>query len=76
MNAIPPKPTNEKPVADLKVSEPRVQTLATRLGRGRLGGSTICDLIVQRGRRAGRPVMVAGLVPGRGVGGGHRGEPG
>ena len=59
MNAIPPKPTNEKPVADLKASEPRVQTLATRLGRGRLGGSTICDLIVQRGRRAGRPVMVA-----------------
>ena len=57
MNAIPPK--NEKPAPDQKTSQSRSPTLAVRLGRGRLGGSTICDLLIQRGRLAGRAVLVA-----------------
>jgi len=79
MNAIPPKRENEKPASTPRASEPKIPTLATRLGRGRLGGSTICDLLVQRGRRAGRLVMVAdgdrrnptlaGLYPPGGPGG-------
>ena len=32
--------------------------LVLRLGRGRTGGSTVLDLLVQRARAAGRPVMV------------------
>ena len=57
MNAIPPK--NEKAIPDQKASQSRSPTLAVRLGRGRLGGSTICDLLIQRGRLAGRAVLVA-----------------
>jgi len=59
MNAIPPKSDNQKSERDPKVSTGSRPILATRLGRGRLGGSTVCDLIIQRARRAGRSVMVA-----------------
>jgi len=59
MNAIPPKRDNEKPTPELQATQLRVPVLASRLGRGRVGGSTICDMLVQRARRAGRPVMVA-----------------
>lgn len=59
MNAITPKPENEKPKTEPKASQVRPPVLATRLGRGRLGGSTICDLLVQRARLAHRPVTVA-----------------
>ncbi len=59
MNAIPPKPENEKSKPEPKSTQTRPPVLATRLGRGRLGGSTICDLLVQRARMAGRPVTVA-----------------
>ena len=34
------------------------QVLGVRHGRGRTGGSTLCDLLIQRARRAGRPVIV------------------
>ncbi len=59
MNAIPPKSENEKPKSEPKITQTRAPILATRLGRGRLGGSTICDFLVQRARIAGRPVTVA-----------------
>ena len=59
MNAIPPKPENEKSKPEPKATQARAPVLATRLGRGRLGGSTICDLLAQRARMAGRPVTVA-----------------
>lgn len=59
MNAMPPTSDKEKPQRDPKGSTRTHPTLATRLGRGRLGGSTISDLIIQRARRAGRSVMVA-----------------
>ncbi len=64
MNAIPPKRDNEKPTTEPQATEPQatqpwVPVLATRLGRGRVGGSTVCDMLIQRARRAGRPVMVA-----------------
>ena len=59
MNAIPPKPENEKPKPEPKATQTRSPVLAIRLGRGRLGGTTICDLLVQRARIAERPVTVA-----------------
>ena len=59
MNAITPKPENNEPERSPKRSTVRSPILATRLGRGRLGGSTVCDFIIQRGRKAGRSVMVA-----------------
>ena len=64
MNAIPPKRDNEKPITEPQATEPhetqpRVPVLATRLGRGRVGGSTVCDMLIQRARRAGRSVNVA-----------------
>lgn len=36
----------------------RRPVMAVRLGRGRLGGSTMLDLLVQLARAAGRPVLV------------------
>ena len=59
MNAIPPKPETEKPKPEPKASQVRAPVLATRLGRGRLGGSTMCDMLVQRARLAHRAVTVA-----------------
>lgn len=59
MNAIPSKPETEKPKPEPKASQVRAPVLATRLGRGRLGGSTMCDLLVQRARLAHRAVTVA-----------------
>ena len=59
MNAIPPKRDNEKPTTEPQVAQPLVPVLATRLGRGRVGGSTVCDMLIQRARRAGRAVNVA-----------------
>ena len=59
MNAINPKPENNEPERNAKRATVRAPILATRLGRGRLGGSTVCDFLVQRGRKAGNPVMVA-----------------
>ena len=80
MNAIPPK--NENAIPDQKASQSRSPTLAVRLGRGRLGGSTICDLLIQRGRLAGRAVLVAdgdrrnptlaGLYPPGSIGGANQ----
>ena len=52
MNAIPPKSENEKPKSEPKITQTRAPILATRLGRGRLGGSTIC---------AGRTIGATGL---------------
>lgn len=79
MNAITPKPENNEPERNAKRATVRSPILATRLGRGRLGGSTVCDFLVQRGRKAGRAVMVAdgdrrnptlaGLYPPGGPGG-------
>ena len=59
MNAIPPKSENDKSKPYPKATQARAPVLATRLGRGRLGGSTICDLITQRARMGNRPIMVA-----------------
>src|SRR5689334_10085883 len=39
-------------------AETKKPVLAVRLGRGRTGGSTCLDLIIQRGRKKGRRVMV------------------
>lgn len=36
----------------------RAPVLAVRLGRGRTGGSTFLDLLIQRARRAGRNVII------------------
>jgi hypothetical protein len=36
----------------------RAPVLAVRHGRGRTGGSTFLDLLIQRGRRAGRSVII------------------
>lgn len=41
------------------VSQPRGITVAMRHGRGRAGGSTFLDLLVQIGRAEDRPVMIA-----------------
>jgi hypothetical protein len=59
MNAIPPKPEDNQPTPEPQASQTRDPVIASRLGRGRLGGSTICDLLIQRGRRANRAVLVA-----------------
>lgn len=79
MNAITPKHENNQPERNPKLPAVRQPVLATRLGRGRLGGSTVCDFLIQRGRKAGNPVMVAdgdrrnptlaGLYPPGGPGG-------
>ena len=79
MNAILPKNESNEPERNPKRSSVRSPILATRLGRGRLGGSTVCDFLVQRGRKAGNAVMVAdgdrrnptlaGLYPPGGPGG-------
>ena len=59
MNAIPPKSENDKSKPNPKATQAGAPVLATRLGRGRLGGSTICDLITQRARMGNRPIVVA-----------------
>jgi hypothetical protein len=44
-----------------EVTEPgseRAPVLAVRHGRGRTGGSTFLDLLIQRARRAGRSVII------------------
>ena len=47
------------PTETAQVSQPRGITVAMRHGRGRAGGSTFLDLLVQIGRAEDRPVMVA-----------------
>lgn len=63
MNAITPNPEKNEPERNPKrttaLTPVLPPVLAVRLGRGRLGGSTVCDHMIQRGRRAGRAVMVA-----------------
>ena len=41
-----------------EIDESREPVLAVRFGRGRTGGSTFLDLLIQLARRAGRPVIV------------------
>ena len=50
--------TAGKPVENEKVTAKGPQVLAVRMGRGRTGGSTLVDWIVQCARQAGRPVVV------------------
>jgi hypothetical protein len=42
----------------LREAEAKKPVLAVRLGRGRTGGSTFLDLIIQRARRDGRRVLI------------------
>ena len=45
----------------------RAPVLAVRFGRGRTGGTTFLDFLVQRARRAGRAVMIADGDPKKGL---------
>ena len=55
-----------QPVAPAQATKERDLVLCMRHGRGRLGGSTLLDLLIQLGRAAGRSVL---------VGDGDRGNP-
>src|SRR5271168_1363724 len=53
--------TTERPAIDLKAPgflDPRDSSLVVRFGRGRTGGSTILDLLVQLARHVGREVVI------------------
>ncbi len=50
--------TAGKPIKGAQVTPGDRQVLAVRMGRGRTGGSTLVDWIVQCARQAGRPVVV------------------
>ncbi len=47
-----------KPAKLEKVSSPSRQVLAVRMGRGRTGGSTLADWLIQCARHAGRAVAI------------------
>jgi hypothetical protein len=49
---------NETTGVSSRPSADRKPVAAFRFGRGRTGGSTILDLIIQRARAAGRPVLI------------------
>lgn len=55
-----------QPVAPAQATKERDLVLCMRHGRGRLGGSTLLDLLIQLGRASGRSVL---------VGDGDRGNP-
>ena len=49
---------NMHSIEEVEDHSDRAPVLAVRHGRGRTGGSTFLDLLIQRARRAGRSVII------------------